>query len=152
MKKLLTATLVLLVLAAFPGLSAAQEKKKAPDKPKETMLPNPPPDRLTLSKADPGAAPHGNVCPVIARPWYSGNNAYKYPDRLVVFVKVSKPFIPGEPPPSGTTNTNGVLWRTVDGGLTIHAVLGTGPSALVSNNFTCTLPPPPPPANEKKKK
>jgi hypothetical protein len=147
MKKLVTATLVLLVLAAFPGLSAAQEKKQAPDKPKggQATIAYPNADRLTLS-LDPKVASIKKECRVIARPWYSKDNARKYPRQPMFFEKI--PSSPPNPqaPAHGETDINGVLHRTVISGQKIRAVLGIGPpkapGAVVSNWFTCNAQPP----------
>lgn len=145
MKKLLTATLVLLVLAAFPGLSAAQEKKQAPDKPKggQATLAGPPADRLTLTEIT--SLKPQQECRVIVRPCRTpctGNNAWKYAGADVFFEKVpgSKP---GVPPKPIKTDANGVRAVTVLGGQKIRAVYGTDqqprPYALVSNEFTCSV-------------
>lgn len=137
MKKLLTATLTLLVLAASPGLSATQNKKDG-DKPntgERVAYPNA--DRLTLSP-DPKVVSLKNECRVIVRPWYSKDNTRKYINQPVFFEKISGP---GNPPAPVTTDTNGVRQITVISGQKIRAVIGTGPikppGATVSNEFTC---------------
>ena len=66
MKKLLTLALGVVVLAAFTGLSAAQEKKAG-----EQVTMQPPADRVALSATPNIASIQG--CPVIAKPGFSGN-------------------------------------------------------------------------------
>jgi hypothetical protein len=133
MKKLLTLTLALVALAAFPGLSAAQEKKTA-EKPKavEAKRSGPPANRLTLT-LDPIQSL--KACRVIARPSLAGNSAWKYPNQDVFFVKKSGP---GNPPAPGKTDATGVLRRSVTKGQGVQAVLGTGPNNPVKSNvFVC---------------
>lgn len=133
MKKLLTLTLALVALAAFPGLSAAQEKKTV-EKPKavDAKLSRPPANRLSLTRDLRSSS--RRVCGVIARPFFSGNSAWTYPNQDVFFVKKSGP---GNPPTSGKTDATGVLRRSFNNGQEIQAVLGTGPNAVKSNVFSC---------------
>jgi len=89
MKKLLTLALALIVLTAFPGLSAAQEKK-----PVEPLAP-PPADKLTLSGTPNVISKKG--CPVTARLVRSGTT-YTYPGRTVHVTKIPPWGEPLSPP------------------------------------------------------
>lgn len=141
MKKLLTATLALLVLAAFPGLSAAQEKKQAPDKPKggEATLAYPPADKVTLSGTNP-VLPN-KPCPVIAKPGLT-NAASIYPNYHYVYFQkfVAPDWIALTPTPSMVTNSQGVAPRTVPRNTKIRAyIIKVGPTHVraFSDEFTC---------------
>lgn len=128
MKKLLTLTLALVVLSAFTGLSAAQEKK--PVEPAAI----PWADKLTLSATPNVLSKTG--CPVTARPGNSKNTAWIYPNQLVDFVVVLGS---GPAPASGKTDAKGELKRTVKSGQTVRAEIPMGPNKppLKSNDFAC---------------
>jgi len=150
MKKLLTLALGVVVLAAFTGLSAAQERKSGPKssaqeqkagkKPVEPAA-IPPADTLTISP-DPKVLSRKG-CAVIARPWYSGNPKFTYSNHYVRFVKVPG----GQVLFSGKTNAKGILPWGVPNNTTIRAEdyglapdpawVPNGPPILTSTDYAC---------------
>lgn len=132
MKKLLTMTLALIALAAFTGLSAAQEKK--PVEPAAI----PPEDMVTLAATQNVVSKTG--CPVTARPGFSGNPSYIYPNyHSVNFEKwVSNTWVALQPNPSMVTNPQGVASRTVPWNTKIRAwITKVNGQKAYSGEFTC---------------
>jgi hypothetical protein len=125
MKKLQTLTLSVVVLAAFTGLSAAQEKKLM------TPAAIPPADTLTLSATKNVASKTG--CPVTARLSFKNNPAFTYPGSTVTFNIDNGP---PQTPPSCVTNAKSECPSTVKNGQTVHAT--DSKFLLTSNKFTCS--------------
>lgn len=128
MKKLLTLAVALVALAAFTGLSVAQEKKPM------TPAAIPPADTLTLSAAKNVASKTG--CPVTARLSNKNNPAFTYPGSTVTFAVDSGS---GAPPQSGVTDAKSEWKTTVKNGQTVHAT--DSKFLLTSNQFTCSVKP-----------
>jgi hypothetical protein len=138
MKKLLTATLALLVLAAFTGLSVGYNKKAG-----EAPAAYPPADTVTLSATPNMVSKNG--CPVTAKPGRT-NTAFIYPSyHYVNFEKFvgtspSNPWVPWNP--NMVTNSQGVtLPRTVPWNTKIRAwIQKVSPNhdKAYSNEFTCS--------------
>lgn len=128
MKKLLTLTLGVVVLVAFTGVSAAQEKK-APVGPASTKAA----DKLELSATKNLESRAG--CPVTARPYLS-NTQFIFPGWDVKFVWVSGQLKFPVPRP-GKTDSKGELRVIVPWNTTIRAELPNTKPLVKSNNFTC---------------
>ena len=134
MKKLLTLTLALIVLAAFTGLGAAQERK-AGEKPLAPAAISP--NTVTLSATKNMASLKG--CPVTAWVGYKklpfgGPPPVPTPGYSVTRVKV---FPPGPASSWGTSDANGEVKGTISWNTTIKATVQSGPNLLTSNNFAC---------------
>ena len=131
MKKLLTLAIAIVALAAFTGLSVAQEKK-AGGKPAEPAA-IPYADKVTLSATQKLASTTG--CPVTARVGNLANPAWVYPGQTVNFVLVSPS--PPPAPPSGVADAKSEVKRTVKHGQTVQATIQTPKGLVTSNNFAC---------------
>ena len=134
MKKLLTATLALLVLAAFTGLSVGYNKKAG-----EAPAAYPPADTVTLSATPNMVSKNG--CPVTAKPGLT-NTAFIYPNyHYVNFEKfVSGNWIALTPNAAMVTNSQGVAQRTVPWNTKLRAwITKASPNhdKAYSNEFTC---------------
>ena len=141
MKKLLTAILALLALAAFPGLSAAQNEKAGEKQTAgKTTLAIPPADNVTLWATNNIASTKG--CPVTAKPGLTSNPAAIFAHYSYVNFErfVSGHWVALTPNSAMVTNSAGVAQRTIPWSTKIRAWIykvQANPAKAVSNEFTC---------------